>query len=149
MRRNTGGGSSIAEQLGSYLIDEPIKGCVSRKKIAPSKLKYEGNLYVLAGVQTASAAESFVLDLVESGRDVTLVGSPTAGDTGNGPSNFKTSNGISFRIPTRKPPQVSYKNFPMEGMGIPPKFDVVQRVEDYLKDIDTVLEFVLKKTENQ
>jgi carboxyl-terminal processing protease len=148
VRKNTGGSSTISEQLVSYLIDEPIKGCVSRKKIAPSKIKYEGNLYVLAGVKTASAAESFVLDLVESGRDVTLVGSSTTGDTGNGPANFKTSGGISFRIPTRQPPQMSFKNFPMEGVGIPTQFNVAQSVDDYLKDIDTALEFVLLKTEN-
>lgn len=143
LRDNTGGSSGLSEQIARFLLRNSQRASVSRKKIKPYSNSYKGNLYVLVGVKTASAAESFAIDLLESG-NVVLVGSPTAGDTGNGPSNFKTDYGISFRIPIRKP-QVSIKNFPMEGVGIPPHHKVNQTVEDYKNGIDTVLEFTLSE----
>ena len=143
LRDNTGGSSGLSEQIARFLLRNSQKACVSRKKIKPYSNSYKGNLYVLVGVKTASAAESFAIDLLES-ENVVLIGSRTAGDTGNGPSNFKTDYGISFRIPIRKP-QVSIKNFPMEGIGIPPHHKVIQTVEDYKNGVDTVLEFTLNK----
>ena len=99
-------------------------------------------MVVLIGIGTCSAAESFALDLKESGNAI-FIGSETGGDTGNGPKNFTTKHGTSFRIPTRKPAQVSPKGFPMEGMGIKPDFTVCQTVDDFLNNVDTVLEFAL------
>jgi carboxyl-terminal processing protease len=141
LRENTGGNSGYSEQISSYLISTQQKACVSRKKIKPKANSYKGNVYVLIGVKTSSAAESLVIDLVES-RSAILIGGSTAGDTGNGPSNFITDYGISFRIPTRKP-QVSFNNFPMEGTGIPPHFFVNQKVEDFNDEQDTILEYTL------
>lgn len=142
LRENTGGNSSLGEQITRYLINEPLRASVSHKRISPAKSSYQGKLYVLIGVKTASAAESFALDLLESGNAI-LVGSPSAGDTGNQPTNFKTGFGISFRIPTRRPAQVSFKGFPMEGVGIPPHHQIFQTAVDYLNGVDTVLEYVL------
>ncbi|GGI57609.1 S41 family peptidase [Winogradskyella haliclonae] len=142
LRENTGGNSIFSEQIARYLISYPTRACVSRKKIKPKKNRYKGKLYVLIGVKTASAGESFAIDLLESG-NVKLIGSPTAGDTGNNPKNFTTDYGISFRIPIRKPPQISFNGFPMEGTGLPPHFEINQTVEDFKSDTDTVLEYTL------
>lgn len=143
IRKNTGGNSGFSELITQFLINKKQRACVSRKKIKPHSNSYKGNLYLLIGVRTASAAESFAIDLWESGR-VVLVGSPTAGDTGNRPQNFSTDYGISFRIPAIKKPQKSFKNFPMEGVGIPPNYKITQTVNDYLNDVDTEIEFVIK-----
>jgi carboxyl-terminal processing protease len=96
----------------------------------------------LIGTETFSAAESFALDLKESGNAV-FIGSPTGGDTGNGPETFTTQQGISFRIPTRKPAQVSPKGYSMEGKGIAPDHLIHLTVEDYLNNVDTVLEYAI------
>ena len=142
IRRNSGGNSNYGEQIASYLINNRQKACVSRKKIKPNSNNYKGSIYVLTDVFTGSAAESFALDLRESGNAV-LVGSPTNGDTGNLPKVFTTEFGLSFGIPTRKPAQVSFNGFPMEGIGIPPHHKIEQTIEDYKNKIDTVLDYTL------
>lgn len=143
LRRNSGGNSNLGEQMASFLIAKPQKACVSRKKINPNSNAYKGRVYVLIGVQTSSAAESFALDLLESDNAI-LVGSPTNGDTGNSPKIFNTDFGLYFSIPTRKPAQISFNGFPMEGIGIPPHHIIKQNIEDYINQTDTVLEYTLK-----
>lgn len=142
LRRNSGGNSDYGEQIAQYLIETSQKASVSRKKIKPHSNNYKGNIYVLTGAHTGSAAESFALDLRESGNTI-LVGSPTNGDTGNLPKVYSTEYGLSFSIPTRKPAQVSFKGFPMEGIGIPPHHKVELNIEDYKNNKDTVLEYAL------
>lgn len=142
LRRNSGGNSSHGEQMARYLVNKRQKACVSRKHIKPYSNNYKGSIYVLTDVFTGSAAESFVLDLRESGTTV-LVGSLTNGDTGNLPKTFTTEFGLTFSIPTLKKAQVSFKGFPMEGIGIPPHHKVKQTIEDYNNKIDTVLEYTL------
>ncbi len=90
---------------------------------------------------TFSAAESFALDIKESGNAI-LIGSATAGDTGNSPKTFHTTNGIYFRLPTRQPSK-SPKGFPMEGIGISPDYKVEQTVSDFMNSHDTVLDFTI------
>ena len=140
LRYNGGGNSGYSEKITKYLIREKQKASVSRFNLKPKSNHYKGKLVVLTGINTFSAAESFAIDLMESGNAI-LIGSETRGDTGNRPKQFKTKQGTSFQIPTRKPPQVSPKGFPMEGIGIKPHFTINQTVEDYLNDVDTVLEF--------
>jgi carboxyl-terminal processing protease len=147
VRNNMGGNSGTSEKIFTYLIKEPQKASVSEAIIQPNKDRYRGKLVLLTDVKTASAAESFVLDIKESGNSV-IIGSPTSGDTGNRPRKFETKKGTSFIIPTHKPPQISPKGFPMEGIGIPPNYIVEPNINDFLNDIDTVVEFVLKKINN-
>lgn len=139
LRENYGGSSAFSEQMAQYLIPMKQRACVSGKMLKPNQNRYQGSLYVLIGNETASAAESFTIDLLES-NNATLLGSPTAGDTGNGPMNFSTDYGVSFRIPTRPLQFSKYKIFPMEGLGIKPHFTIKQTVEDFEKGKDTVLE---------
>jgi carboxyl-terminal processing protease len=102
-----------------------------------------------------------VLDIKESGRAV-IIGLPTAGDTGNGPQSV-TLNALYdspldggselrntvFVIPTRRPPQISPKGFPMEGVGIPPDYYVETKVDDYLNNVDGALEFAVNLIRNE
>ena len=144
LRYNGGGNSGFSEEITEYLIRTQQKASVSGRNLEPATNHYEGTLIVLIGVNTFSAAESFVLDLKESGNAV-LIGSETGGDTGNNPNNFTTKYGTSFRIPIKKPSQISPKGFSMEGIGIDPDIAVCQTVDDYLNNIDTVLEFAINK----
>lgn len=118
--------------------------CVTpNKEITPPRQDaYQGKLFLLTGTYTFSAAESFTLDLKESGNAV-LIGEETRGDTGNRPQTYYTTNEIYFRLPTKEP-SVSPAGFPMEGTGIPPHYQVHQTVSDFMQDRDTVLEFALQ-----
>lgn len=141
VRSNGGGNSHNGMMLCQYLIKKGQNHCVSGASMNPTPDAYKGRLYLLTSPFTFSAAESFVLDMKESGNAV-LVGEPTAGDTGNNPRRFKTSHGVCFTIPTREP-ALSFGNFPMEGVGIPPHYCLSQTVSDFLQDKDTQLDFVI------
>lgn len=95
---------------------------------------------------TFSAAESFTIDLKESGY-VTLVGEKTAGDTGCAPKDFTSKYGIWFRIPTSKA-KLSSKEFPMEGTNIEPHYEVKQTISDFFDNKDTALGYVLNELIN-
>ena len=142
IRQNGGGNSMNGEQIATYLLSKKQKACVSPFKIRPKSNSFKGNLFLLIGTSTSSAAESFALDLRES-ETVVLVGTATGGDTGNRPKGFRTDYGFNFGIPVRKVAQISPKGFPMEGVGIPPHYNVEQSIEDYFNQRDTVLEYVV------
>lgn len=139
VRNNEGGNSGNGRELARYFIHEDQPHCVDNKIISPVDDAYQGKVVLLTSPMTFSAAESFVIDMKESG-NIILIGEPTAGDTGNRPKTFKTSSGICFRIPTA-PPSVSPKGFPLEGIGVAPDYLVSQTVSDFINDKDTQLEF--------
>lgn len=142
IRRNEGGNSGNGMDIAEYLIKKPQPHCVSPSKVMkPQNNAYRGRLYLLISPYTFSAAESFALDIKESGNAI-LIGTATAGDTGNSPKTFHTSNGIYFRLPTREPSK-SPKGFPMEGIGISPDYKVEQTVSDFMNSHDTVLDFTI------
>ena len=147
IRNNGGGNSGYSERINKYLIKDPIRASVSRRRLKPNTENFRGRLFVLISTNTFSAAESFALDLFESG-DATFIGTATGGDTGNRPKKYTTDYGMSFRIPRRKSPQVSFKGFFMEGIGIHPDIEVELTIDDYLKEKDTVLEYTIKLIEN-
>lgn len=147
IRNNGGGNSGYSERINKYLIKNPIRASVSRRRLKSDKESFKGKLFVLTSTNTFSAAESFALDLFESG-DATFIGTATGGDTGNRPKKYTTDYGMSFRIPRRKSPQISFKGFFMEGIGIQPNIEVELTIDDYLKEKDTVLEYIIKLIEN-
>jgi carboxyl-terminal processing protease len=144
IRANEGGSVDYSELIAEYLITKKQKACDSKKNLFPRDNHYKGKLYLLIGPKTFSAAESFALNLRENGSAV-LIGSPTGGDTGNEPKIFTTKRHTSFRIPVRKPVDISPKGFPMEGTSISPDYTVYQTVEDYLRGKDTVLEYAINE----
>ena len=141
VRRNGGGNSLNGEKLCEYLLKREKKHCLYDKTLTPRADAYRGKVFLLIDTRTFSAAESFAIDLWESG-EVILVGCPTGGDTGSSPETFKSPAGLSFRIPLREP-RLSPKGFPLEGRGIPPHYKVAQTVKDFMVGIDTQLEFTL------
>ncbi|MCF2553370.1 S41 family peptidase, partial [Bacteroides caecigallinarum] len=146
VRENGGGSSGNGKKICEYLIHKPQPHCVSPDwEIIPRKDSYKGKLFLLTSTYTFSAAESFTLDLKESGNAI-IIGEGTGGDTGNRPRTFHTTNGIYFRLPTREP-SFSPNGFPMEGKSIMPHYEVYQSVNDFMKNRDTVLEFALKMIE--
>ena len=140
VRGNGGGNSNNGRLIAEYLLKEPQEHCVGGN-ITPQPNVYKGKLFLLTSNHTFSAAESFTIDLKESGY-VTLVGEKTAGDTGCVPKDFTSKYGIWFRIPTSKP-QLSPKEFPMEGTSIEPHYEVKQTISDFFDNKDTALEYVL------
>lgn len=143
VRENGGGSSGNGKKICEYLIHKPQPHCVSPDwEILPRKDSYKGKLFLLTSTYTFSAAESFTLDLKESGNAI-IIGEGTGGDTGNRPRTFHTTNGIYFRLPTREP-SFSPNGFPMEGKSIMPHYEVCQKVNDFMKNRDTVLDFTLK-----
>ena len=141
IRRNGGGNSLNGEKLCSYLLKQEKTHCLYDKTIKPRTDAYRGKMFLLIDTRTFSAAESFAIDLMESG-EVILVGSPTGGDTGSRPEIFQSPSGLSFRIATSEP-RLSPGGFPLEGHGVPPHHKVAQTVNDFMAGIDTQLEFAL------
>lgn len=139
IRENGGGNSENGRQICEFLIRRPQTHCVGKgTMMQPREDAYKGKLYLLTSTYTFSAAESFCIDMKESG-NATLIGEPTAGDTGNQPMNLHTSGNIYFRLPIRDP-AFSPQDFPMEGVGIPPHYKIHQTSDDFMKDKDTVLD---------
>lgn len=141
IRRNGGGNSDNGIRLCEYLLKREKLHCLYDETIKPRADVFRGKVFLLIDTPTFSAAESFALDLWESG-EVTLIGNPTGGDTGNGPEVFQSPAGLFFRIPLREPQQ-SPKGFPLEGRGVPPHYEVAQTVKDFMTGIDTQLAFTL------
>ncbi len=147
IRENGGGSSGNGIKLCQYFIHERQPHCLNNQinrsyTLKPEPDAYKGQVYLLTSTFTCSAAESFAIDMWESG-NVILVGEPTAGDTGNKPRYFGTSRGTYFRIPTNQP-DLSPKGFPLEGVGVPPHYEVHQTIEDYFKEKDTTLDYVIR-----
>ena len=141
IRKNGGGNSENGFRLCEYLLKKEKTHCLYSRTIKPRNDAYHGKVFLLIDTPTFSAAESFAIDLWES-CEVTLIGQPTAGDTGNGPELFHSQSGLYFRIPLREPLQ-SPDGFPLEGRGVPPHYEVAQTVKDFMAGIDTQLEFTL------
>ena len=141
IRRNGGGNSLNGEKLCEYLLKQEKTHCLYDNTLKPRADAYRGKVFLLIDTRTFSAAESFAIDLWESG-EVTLVGCPTGGDTGNRPETFKSPSGLSFRVATSEP-RLSPSGFPLEGRGVPPHHEVAQTVHDFMAGIDTQLEFAL------
>lgn len=142
VRGNGGGNSNNGRLIAEYLLKEPQEHCVGGN-ITPQPNAYSGKLFLLTSNHTFSAAESFTIDLKESG-SATLVGTKTAGDTGCAPKDFTSKYGIWFRIPTRES-HYSPKGYPMEGTSIEPHHKVEQTVEEFFDNKDTVIEYVLNE----
>ena len=141
IRKNGGGNSLNGEKLCEYLLKRAKTHCLYDKTLKPRADAYRGKVFLLIDTRTFSAAESFAIDLWESG-EVILVGCPTGGDTGSNPEIFHSPSGLSFRIATSEP-RLSPGGFPLEGRGVPPHYKVAQTVKDFMAGIDTQLEFAL------
>ncbi len=159
LRDNGGGSSNNGYGIIKFLIDRAIKS--SRWKTPQYRAAYEawgrdqewhhgdhgtirprwggrysGPVVVLIGPGTVSAAEDFVVALDAADR-VTLVGSKTAGTTGQ-PLMLELPQGGGARICTKRDVYPDGREF--VGIGIAPDVEVVPSRADIASGRDAVLE---------
>jgi len=142
VRRNGGGDSQIGDTLATYLI-KGDRQAWNGHLLHQRNDCYTGNVYLLMGTYSFSAAESFIITMKESG-DAVLVGEPSAGDSGGFPQFFRSKHGICFRLPIIDRMQTP-GGHPLEGVAIKPHHVVKQTVADFLEGRDTQLEYVLSQ----
>ena len=146
VRENGGGNSQYGDQIAGYLIKHDCKNWMERP-LTVNKDRYEGEVYVLMGGNSFSAAETFLVELKES-HDVKLVGEPSAGDMGGVVLPYRTSRGICYRIPTMGR-WTTVGGHPSEGTPIEPDEVVHQTVDDFMAGKDTQVEWVLKRMKDE
>ena len=158
IRYNSGGNSSRAYSIASFLTDQPLKASKWKSisyvpahrswgrptgwieggpaVVNPREGKrHTGPLVVLTGPGTFSAAEDFLVPLKYSGRAV-LVGEKTAGSTGN-PISVPLPGGGRFMVVSKRDMFPDGTEF--VGIGISPDVPVHPTQEDLLKGTDPVL----------
>jgi len=91
---------------------------------------------ILIGHQTASAAEDFLI-YTENQNHMIKIGEPTFGSTGQ-PLMFELPGGGNARVCTKKDTYPDGKEF--VGYGVQPDIKIKKSLNDYLGDIDPVLE---------
>ena len=103
VRRNGGGNSMNGVNICKYFIRRNTTTLRQQELLhAARSRRYKGKIYLLTDTYTLSAAESFTLDMKESG-NVTLIGEATGGDTGNGPVlSVPNSGPISVSLPASR-----------------------------------------------
>jgi len=160
VRRNGGGNTGIGLNILAHLTDKPIpNGAYSVRadsgldhtrfdwlRMRPDSTgeffkpepveQYTGPVMVLAGAQTFSAAEDFLMafDVIARGK---IIGEPSGGSTGQ-PLLFSLPGGGLGRICVKRDAYPDGK--PFVGIGIQPQIVVAPTVADIREGRDPVLE---------
>lgn len=109
---------------------------------ADNPLKYSGPIYLLIGPKTASSAMSFAAAIKEL-KIGTLIGEETT-DT---PVNYGAY--LSFKLPNSKlnlcvaSKRIVCIGGKENGRGVLPHYEITQKPEDIIENVDTVLQFTL------
>jgi C-terminal processing protease CtpA/Prc len=118
--------------------------------IQPKKENYKGQLYLLVGGQTASAASMFAAMVVGNNENTIVVGEETGGGyyghNGIFPVSYKLPHSnIEFYFSIVNIDQnVSNKSNQLPGRGIIPDYHIEQSLEDFLNNRDVTLDFTIK-----
>lgn len=104
---------------------------------------YTNSMIILADINTASAAEDFVIPFKDNGRAI-IMGEPTFGSTGQ-PYMYEFGDGISIGIGTKRVYMPDGSRF--EGVGIQPDIEVKLTRKDLYKSRDRVLEIAVEEAE--
>ena len=163
VRLNTGGSTSHGYAIVSRLVDKSVPGShwKTRKYIAayrawgrdeqwqegdhstiePHKTRhYGGPVVVLAGPETGSAAEDFVVAFQTSNRGK-VIGQKTRGSTGQ-PLTFELPGGGGARICTKRDTYPDGREF--VGIGVIPNIEIEPTRQDITEERDVVLEKALE-----
>ncbi len=118
------------------------------KTYAPNKNRFRGQVYLLTGPAVASAASLFAA-MVSSNTDTILVGE----ETGGGYYGHNGAFPVTYRLPNSKfdirfsvvnlTQDVKEKPLQPFGRGVIPDYKVSQNFNDFIKNNDTQMEFVL------
>ncbi len=125
----------------------------AQAEMVPYKKTFNGNMYVLIGGNTFSAASAFALS-AKNDKNITLVGEETGGGyyfhTAQYSALYELPNSkIMVRVPFVKIDKyVSDKSVP-KGSGILPDKEVILTVEDLIKGTDSQLDYVVKHISNK
>ena len=120
----------------------------AQAEMMPYKSPFKGEVYVLIGGNTFSAASAFALNAKNS-QEITLIGNETGGGyyfhTAQYSALYELPNSkILVRMPfVHIDKYVRDKSVP-KGSGILPDIEVEQTVEDLIEGIDTQLDYILK-----
>ncbi len=155
VRSNGGGMLTAAEKLASLFInDETTVGYMCHKtgtahdafssleaiNLKPfTGLRWQRKLYILTNRRTYSAANSFVLFL-KGLPQVQVVGDRTGGGAGM-PFSAELPNGWSIRFSACP---MYDRNYQITEMGIDPDVKLDITSDDYLRGVDTILEYCLE-----
>ncbi len=156
VRPNSGGSEPLAKLVAAWFVDGPrvyAKHAYRRgpmpddftpvrdRTVEPNALpkRYNGPVAVLMGPANMSSCEAFLL-MMRQGHDVTLIGSPSFGSSGN-PKPAYLPNGVIAHIPSWRAMRPDGTTF--EGKGIAPDLDVPSIGVDFSKH-DPVLATALK-----
>lgn len=120
----------------------------------PDKNRFEGKVYLLIDENVGSAASQFA-SLVKGYTDATIIGVETSG-------GYYSHNGhypVSYQLPNSKiishfsivyvEQDAPYKANQPKGRGIIPDYTVFTTLDDFLKQKDTQMNFVLKLIEKE
>lgn len=105
--------------------------------VQPQDAAYKGRLVVLADYGTFSAAEDFLMPLIQQGR-AEQVGTTTAGSTGQ-PFMERLGDGMWFRVGAKR--QLFPDGRQFEGVGHVPQHEVRISRDDILSGVDPVLDY--------
>lgn len=121
----------------------------------PKSPAYQGNFYLLMNENTASAASHFASLIKAYAQDVTIVGVETVG-------GYYVHNGhigLVYQLPNSRMKtkfsvvhvvhDAPYKPDQPEGRGVIPDYEIWPKLDDFLNQKDTQMEFVLKRIEEQ
>jgi hypothetical protein len=150
LRFNTGGGEDLARAIGGRFLSQEVVYSVSQvregsrrdslgpeleRRQGPRPWRYKSPVVVLCGRRTMGAAETLVLMLAK-GPDVTTMGDPTAGSSGN-PKRLELDGKIVVELPTWR--DMDSERNPIEHIGVAPDVTVDYAFEELGENFDPVL----------
>ena len=157
LRMNSGGSGDASIHLLQYLAKQPFTylaqeadGTDFKNEVSPFSLAFKGKLYVLIDGEGTSTTGHF-LSLVKQKKMATLIGEEAGSNficTANQKRGVALSNtGITYSV-ARNTYFTTAQNFPKDR-GILPDHNIVQSVQDFLNNRDTVLNYTLELINNE
>ena len=135
----------IASDSGRYLVrDTYYTSLLSRP---PSPKAFKGNVYLLTGEKSFSAATHFAI-LVDAYKRGTIIGE----ETGGASIGFNAGDIVSIPLPITNlqlevPIEKCIKNTPKNthpNGGVVPKYHIKTDINDFMQETDKALDFTLK-----
>ena len=156
MRSNSGGPGNTGVYLLQYLVKEPFvykklaEGSnMAGKSFKPFENRFNDEIYFLIDGEGGSTT-GHILSFVKQRKLATIIGEELGGNhfcTG-GQRPFKLSNTGVFYWVGGYTNISSADGFP-DNRGIMPDYFVTQNIEDYLNDVDTVMDYTIKRIQEK
>jgi len=156
MRSNSGGPGNTGIYLLKHLINEPFiyktvaegDTDLENKSFEPFESRYKGKLYFLIDGEGGSTT-GHILSFVKELKLATIIGEELGGNqfcTG-GQKLFKLKNTDVFYSVGRYTNITQAIGSSSDDRGVMPDHFVTQNIQDYLNEVDTVMEFTLELTQ--